>query len=60
MLGLPDSSIINLNKKSKVSFSQNSEQRTAHLNGEAFFEMENSKRPFTVKAQNTTLNVVFI
>ena len=58
MLGLPDSSIIYLNKKSKVSFSQNSEQRTAHLNGEAFFEVENDKRPFTVKAQNITVKVL--
>ena len=57
-IGLPDSSIIYLNKKSKVSFSQNSEQRTAHLNGEAFFEVENNKRPFTVKAQNITVKVL--
>jgi len=57
-IDLPDSSIIYLNKESKVSFSQNASQRKVELHGEAYFEVEKGARPFIISVQDITVKVL--
>lgn len=52
---LPDGSIILLNKKSDLKYSENSKgERIVKLKGEAFFEVKhNEEKPFVIEANST-------
>ncbi|MHB1277690.1 MAG: FecR domain-containing protein, partial [Bacteroidia bacterium] len=49
---LPDSSVVYLNHKSKISYNKNFTPRTVNLEGEAFFSVNDGTTPFTVKTES--------
>jgi len=57
---LPDGSLITLNKRSDIRYPANfKEQRTVHLQGEAFFKIApNKEKPFKVYTDNITITVL--
>jgi ferric-dicitrate binding protein FerR (iron transport regulator) len=57
---LPDSSLVWLNKNSKLSFSKDEDKRrTVFLEGEAFFEVrKDSLHPFTIHTTTTSTKVL--
>ncbi len=54
---LPDGSVINLNAASNVNFLVDQKNRKIQLNGEAFFKVAKSKKPFIVKTETQIIKV---
>lgn len=54
---LPDGTAINLNSASHVDFYIDKNNRQILLNGEAFFKVSKSKKPFVVKTKKQTIKV---
>jgi transmembrane sensor len=56
---LPDSSLIVMNEKSKLSFSKEFKHRKVTLKGEAFFEIvRDTSRQFSVSCENSIVSVL--
>ncbi|MEN7546298.1 FecR domain-containing protein [Rapidithrix thailandica] len=60
-LKLPDGSVVKLNARSKVSFSEDflrAREREVFLEGEAFFEVVKNGKPFLVKTRRAVVKVL--
>tara|TARA_B100000029_G_C17179754_1_gene816514 strand:- start:14 stop:706 length:693 start_codon:yes stop_codon:yes gene_type:complete len=57
---LPDNSIVQLNAESEISYSRkfNEESRFITLDGEAYFDVQKGKHPFTVLFENVSVQVM--
>lgn len=56
---LPDSTEVFTNKETTLSFHQNLWKREAHLDGEAFFEVQrDERRPFVIHVGETSIKVL--
>ena len=55
---LPDGSIVKLNKNSSITFDSFDQERTVSLSGEAFFDVIESEKPFTVTTEIGSVSVL--